>query len=52
MTIGRFRLSVTTDPRPVRASGLPADVEQKAVATAGAPRLVDFEISMNANYAI
>jgi hypothetical protein len=28
MTIGRFRLSVTTDPRPVRASGLPADVER------------------------
>ena len=27
MTIGRFRLSVTTDPRPVRASGLPADLE-------------------------
>jgi hypothetical protein len=27
MTIGRFRLSATTDPRPVRASGLPADVE-------------------------
>ncbi len=27
MTIGRFRLSATTDPRPVRASGVPADVE-------------------------
>jgi hypothetical protein len=26
-TIGRFRLSATTDPRPVRASGVPADVE-------------------------
>ena len=26
--------------------------EQKAVVSAGAPRLVDFEISMNANYAI
>ncbi len=26
-TIGRFRLSATTDSRPVRASGLPADVE-------------------------
>ncbi|MBX6311400.1 MAG: DUF1553 domain-containing protein, partial [Isosphaeraceae bacterium] len=28
MTIGRFRISVTTDPRPVQASGLPADVEE------------------------
>ncbi len=27
-TIGRFRLSATTDPRPVRASGVPADVEE------------------------
>src|SRR5262249_39271654 len=27
MTIGRFRLSLTTDPRPVRASGLSADIE-------------------------
>ncbi len=27
MTIGRFRLSVTTDARPVRASGLPAEIE-------------------------
>ena len=27
MTIGRFRLSVTSDPKPVKASGLPADVE-------------------------
>jgi hypothetical protein len=27
MTIGRFRLSVTSDPQPVKASGLPADVE-------------------------
>jgi Protein of unknown function (DUF1549)/Protein of unknown function (DUF1553)/Planctomycete cytochrome C len=27
MTIGRFRLAATTDPRPVRASGVPADVE-------------------------
>jgi hypothetical protein len=26
-TIGRFRISSTTDPRPVRASGVPADVE-------------------------
>jgi hypothetical protein len=26
-TIGRFRISATTDPRPVRASGVPADVE-------------------------
>jgi hypothetical protein len=30
MTIGRFRLAVTTDPRPVRASGLPADLEHVA----------------------
>ena len=28
MTIGRFRVAVTTDPRPIRASGLPADVEE------------------------
>ncbi len=27
MTIGRFRLSATTDPLPVRATGLPADLE-------------------------
>lgn len=27
MTIGRFRISATTETRPVRASGLPADVE-------------------------
>ena len=27
-TFGRFRVSVTTDPRPVRASGVPADVEE------------------------
>ena len=27
-TFGRFRVSLTTDPRPVRASGLPADVEE------------------------
>ncbi|MHB1559972.1 MAG: PSD1 and planctomycete cytochrome C domain-containing protein, partial [Isosphaeraceae bacterium] len=26
-TIGRFRLSATTDPHPVKASGVPADVE-------------------------
>ncbi len=37
MTIGRFRLSATTDPRPVRASGLPADVE---VDPAGTPRRI------------
>lgn len=28
MTIGRFRVSVTTDKPPVAASGLPADVEE------------------------
>lgn len=28
MTIGRFRVSVTTDPGPVKASGLPAEVEE------------------------
>lgn len=28
MTIGRFRLSVTSDPKPSEASGLPADVEE------------------------
>jgi hypothetical protein len=28
MTIGRFRLSATTDPRPVNASALPAEVEE------------------------
>jgi hypothetical protein len=28
MTIGRFRLSTTTDPRPVTASALPAEVEE------------------------
>jgi len=27
MTIGRFRLSVSADPKPVKASGLPAEVE-------------------------
>ena len=27
MTIGRFRLSVTNDPKPAKASGLPAEVE-------------------------
>jgi len=27
-TFGRFRVSLTTDPRPVRASGVPADVEE------------------------
>ncbi len=27
MTIGRFRVSVTTDPQPVKASGLPTEVE-------------------------
>lgn len=28
MTIGRFRVSVTTDPAPVRASGVPDEVER------------------------
>lgn len=27
MTIGRFRISATTDPRPVRASGVPDEIE-------------------------
>jgi hypothetical protein len=35
MTIGRFRLSATTDPRPVRTSGLPADVEALLLRPAG-----------------
>ena len=32
MTIGRFRVSVTTDAAPVESSGLPADVEAALVA--------------------
>ncbi|RUL87284.1 DUF1553 domain-containing protein [Tautonia sociabilis] len=35
MTIGRFRVSITTDPAPIVASGLPADVE--AIARVPAP---------------
>jgi len=35
MTIGRFRLSVTTDPGPVKASGLPADVEDALLVARG-----------------
>ena len=27
MTIGRFRVSVTTDPAPIRSAGVPSDVE-------------------------
>lgn len=36
MTIGRFRLSATTDPFPVKASGLPAEIE--AVLLTPAPK--------------
>jgi len=32
-TIGRFRLSVATEPRPVSASGVPADIEEILLAT-------------------
>jgi hypothetical protein len=38
-TLGRFRLAVTTDPRPVRAGGLPDEV-RAALATA-APQRTD-----------
>ena len=35
MTLGRFRLSATTDPGPVHASGLPAEAEAIAAIPAG-----------------
>ena len=37
-TLGRFRVSVTTAPAPVRASGVPAEVEAALLAPPGAER--------------